>query len=298
MKLKNVVIHKYKSFETEQEFNLEDDITILVGMNESGKTSALEAIAKTNYFQDDDSFKFNSTHDYPRKELKVMGKSGSVPNAITCTYEIDSELMRLIEKDLGKDVFTERIFSLTTNYDNTNTIAGINADIKKFIEHKTKLLDISSATINDKLAKVNNVTDLKALQQEYTDEKYTKGIESLSLYFENKSGWDNPIEEYIYQKYVNPKKPKFLYYDEYFALPSRISIEKLKNNSLDDSEYKTANALFELADIDTDKLIQANNFEDFIAELEATEAIISNELFQWKNLLNLTPSRQSKLTPM
>lgn len=288
MKLKNVVIHKYKSFETEQGFNLEDDITILVGMNESGKTSALEAIAKTNYFQDDESFKFNSTHDYPRKELKVMGKSRSVPNAITCTYEIDSELMGLIEKDLGKGVFTERIFSLTTNYDNTNTITGINADIKKFVEHKTKLLDISSAAINDKLAKVNNINALKALQQEYTDEKYTKGIESLSLYFENKAGWDNPIEEYIYQKYVNSKKPKFLYYDEYFALPSRISIEKLKNNILDDSEYKTANALFELADIDTDKLIQANNFEDFIAELEATEAIISNELFQyWQTNKNI-----------
>lgn len=47
MKLKKVVIHKYKSFESEQHFSLEDDITILVGMNESGKTSALEAIAKT-----------------------------------------------------------------------------------------------------------------------------------------------------------------------------------------------------------------------------------------------------------
>ena len=46
MKLIKAVIHKYKSFETDQEFKLNKDITILVGMNESGKTSALEAIAK------------------------------------------------------------------------------------------------------------------------------------------------------------------------------------------------------------------------------------------------------------
>jgi len=64
MKLKNVEIKKYKSFEEPQKFEIEDDITILVGMNESGKTSALEVIAKTNYFQDDESFKFKMLHRY------------------------------------------------------------------------------------------------------------------------------------------------------------------------------------------------------------------------------------------
>ncbi len=34
MKLKKVEIHKYKSFESEQKFELTDGITILVGMNE------------------------------------------------------------------------------------------------------------------------------------------------------------------------------------------------------------------------------------------------------------------------
>ena len=70
MKLTNVTIHKYKSFEQEQMFEVQDDVTILVGMNESGKTSVLEAIAKTNYFQNDKKFKFNVTHDYPRREKK------------------------------------------------------------------------------------------------------------------------------------------------------------------------------------------------------------------------------------
>lgn len=83
MKLKGVTIHKYKSIETEQSFQVENDITILVGMNESGKTSILEALAKSNYFQDDKKFVFNPTHDYPRKEKKKLDKSGDDPNAIT-----------------------------------------------------------------------------------------------------------------------------------------------------------------------------------------------------------------------
>lgn len=287
MKLKDVVIHKYKSFESEQKFSLEDDVTILVGMNESGKTSAIEAIAKTNYFQEDEAFKFNSTHDYPRKEKKAMDKSGENPAAITCTYEIDANTIALVEKEMCKGIIKSIDFTLTTKYDNSRT-ASFFVESKKFIEHKTKELDISSEALNEKLAKVKNKTDLDALVKEYSEDKYIAGLKSLSPYFENTNNWNNPIGEYVYRKYISPRRPKFLYYDEYYTLPSRISIEKLNSKSLNETEYKTAKALFELADIDTDEIIAADSFEDFIAELEATEAIISGELFKyWHTNKNL-----------
>lgn len=287
MKLKDIVIHKYKSFESEQKFSLEDDITILVGMNESGKTSAIEAIAKTNYFQDDEVFKFNSTHDYPRKEKKAMDKSGENPSAITCTYEIDTNIISLVEKEMCKGIIKSTDFTLTTKYDNGRTVSFF-VDSKKFIEHKTKELDISSDAVNGKLAKVKNKADLDALVGEYSEDKYVTGLKSLLPYFENTNNWNDPIGEYVYRKYISPRRPKFLYYDEYYTLPSRISIEKLNSQSLDETEYKTAKALFELADIDTDEILTADSFEDFIAELEATEAIISGELFKyWHTNKNL-----------
>jgi predicted ATP-dependent endonuclease of OLD family len=288
MKLKDVTIHKYKSFETTQKFELENDITILVGMNESGKTSALEAIAKTHYFQDDESFTFNATHDYPRKEKKQMEKSGENPQAITCTYEIGADLLQFIEQEMSKGIFKSTTFSVTTKYDNKRTI-NISVDSRKFIEHKTKELGISSETLNEKLLKVKNKTDLETLQKEYTEESKVAGIKAFAPYFENKDKWEyDPIGEYVYRVLVAPKMPKFLYYDEYYSLPSRISIEKLNDKSLEDKEYKTAKALFELADINTDDIIESDNFEDFIAELEATEAIISGELFKyWQTNKNL-----------
>lgn len=289
MKLKDVVIHKYKSFENEQKFSLEDDITILVGMNESGKTSALETIAKTNYFQDDEDFKFNTTHDYPRKEKKAMDKSGEIPEAITCTYEIDTNTIALVEKDMCKGIIKSTTFTLTTKYDNKRVISFV-VDGKKFIEHKTKELDISSEAINGKLFKVKNKADLDVLIKEYSEEKYVTGLKSLEPYFQNTNGWSSdPIGEYIYRKYISPKRPKFLYYDEYYTLPSRISIENLQNQSLDANEYKTAKALFELADINTDDILKSDDFESFVAELEATEAIISGELFKyWQTNKNLS----------
>lgn len=290
MKLKQVIIKKYKSFESTQEFNIENDITILVGMNESGKTSALESIAKTNYFQDDADFKFNSTHDYPRKDKKRMEKNGENPEAITCIYEVDGILLQEIEKEMGKDILKNNIFSITTRYNNGRNIS-ISVDSRKFIEFKTKQLSIASNTLTEKLLKVKNKADLENLEKEYTDETKAKGIKSLLPYFENNYKWlYDPIGEYVYRKLLQPKLPKFLYYDEYYSLPSRISIEKLnsKTNQGNENEYKTAKALFELADINTDEILKSDNFEDFIAELEATEAIISDELFKyWQTNKNL-----------
>lgn len=290
MKLKDVTIHKYKSFESVQKFELENDITVLVGMNESGKTSALESIAKTHYFQDDEDFKFNPTHDYPRKDKKRMEKNNENPEAITCIYEIDDDLLKSIEKEMGKGILKSTSFSVTTKYDNSKSI-GLSVDTKRFIEFKTKELNISSNTLTDKLLKVINKANLETLEKEYTEENKANGIKSLLPYFENKNNWSNdPIGEYIYRVLLKPKMPKFLYYDEYYSLPSRISIEKLNKKTAEgnENEYKTAKALFELADINTDEILKSESFEDFIAELEATEAIISEELFKyWRTNKNL-----------
>lgn len=283
MKLKKVTIHKYKSFESVQEFEIEDDITVLVGMNESGKTSVLESIAKTHYFQDDEDFNFNATHDYPRKDKKRMEKANENPKAITCIYEIGNNLLQSIEKEMGKNILKSTSFSVTTRYDNGESIS-LSVDTKKFIEFKTKELNISSNTLTDKLLKVKNKTDLEAVGKEYTEESKANGIKLLLPYFENKNKWSNdPIGEYVYRVLLKPKMPKFLYYDEYYSLPSRISIEKLNSKSIEtnENEYKTANALLELADINTDEILQSESFEDFIAELEATEAIITGELFKY-----------------
>lgn len=289
MKLKSVEIKKYKSFEEPQKFEIEDDITILVGMNESGKTSALEVIAKTNYFQEDESFKFNVTHDYPRRQKKKMDKSGITPEAVICIYEIDKSLINQIESELGKDTLESTEFTVTTKYNNNNSWSIVKINRRKFIGNITSKLGISSNALNDKLEKIETKEELDELKSEYSDEKYTTGLKEFDKYFENKWKWSNDsISEYVSRIYLKPNRPKFLYYDEYFSLPSRISIEKLENSNLDDSELKTAKALFELADINTSEILKSDDFEDFIAELEATEAIISEELFKyWATNKNL-----------
>ena len=134
MKLKEVTIHKYKCFENDQTFKVEEDITILVGMNESGKTAILEAIAKANYFRKDSDFKFNKTHDYPRREKKKIDKTGQTPSAITLKFSINNDLLKRIENELGKGVFTQTEISVSKKYDNKTVFNSLNADNEKFIK--------------------------------------------------------------------------------------------------------------------------------------------------------------------
>lgn len=282
MILKEVSIFKYKCIEQTQRFNIEDDITILVGMNESGKTSILEAIAKANYFQDDVDFEFDTTHDYPRKEKKEMDKKGESPIAIQCKYYISDDLYNTIKNDLGKDIIVGRELSITTKYDNKAELDGIIVDRKSFLNSKLKEVKIYSKTLAEKLYSANSLTEYNSIKNEYVDKNILKGLNELEYLFKNNQAYasDN-IDEYIFQTYIKPRLPKFLYYDEYYALPSRISIERLNSSNPSSGEFKTAKALFELAQIDTKELVNAKNFEDYKAELEATESIISSELFKY-----------------
>jgi predicted ATP-dependent endonuclease of OLD family len=190
---------------------------------------------------------------------------------------------------LGKDTLESTEFTVTTKYNNNNSWSIVKINRRKFIGNITSKLGISSNALNDKLEKIETKEELDELKSEYSDEKYTTGLKEFDKYFENKWKWSNDsISEYVSRIYLKPNRPKFLYYDEYFSLPSRISIEKLENSNLDDSELKTAKALFELADINTYEILKSDDFEDFIAELEATEAIISEELFKyWATNKNL-----------
>jgi predicted ATP-dependent endonuclease of OLD family len=124
MLLKKVTIHKYKSFLTEQSFQVEDQITRIVGKNESGKTALLEALAKTNYFEDNKAFMFSKELDYPRGELtKVRNEN---PEAITCKYELSDEDIQSIADDFKAGIVEKQEFSVTSYYDNYLTEKGEN----------------------------------------------------------------------------------------------------------------------------------------------------------------------------
>ena len=288
MKLTGVTVHKYKSYDQQQSFPIDDDITIIVGKNESGKTAILEAIAKTNYFSDDSDFKFNPTHDYPRKEKKKYDKSSEIGKAISCTYLLEQEEISEIEKYLGCGVISKWEFTITTKYDNSRTVTLPEVDTNKFLEFIGNKYNLSSENLNilKTLTSEEKILDAidghKSEEDDPEKEKLSKALIHIKDNYFTDLNWDDWLAAYLWQRHLKPIMPKFMYFDEYYELPSKINLETIIKSTTQDA--KTAKALLELADVDLDDLKSPDSYEDFKAELEATSSEITQYIFKyWKN---------------
>ena len=288
MSLASVKFHKYKSFETEQNFDVDPKSTILVGLNESGKTSAIEAIAKTNYFRDEEAFKFKLSRDYPKKELTSVRKSGENPAAITCDYLISDEMLEEIENEFGAGVFNKKKINVTTHYDGYRTVGGVVSSVDHFISRLASDIGFPpKGDICDALKVCKTEEEFKEIIAGENATDFSEKLQGYQDFFIAEK-WSDGVSKNIWRKFLSPNLPKYLYYDEYYSLPSQFSLEKLKNSSLEEEELKTAQALVELANIDIDQLSNTDDWEEFISELEATEASITETLFKyWTTNKNL-----------
>ncbi len=293
MKLKKVTINKYKSIQKAQTVDINSAITTIVGMNESGKTAFLTALAKTNYFIPDKDFEFDIIEDYPRKELIDFQNSDEDCEIVKCEYEISSELLKLIEDEVGKGVFTIKEFSYNHYYKKTaNTFSGLTANRKKFLEFKvqnytltetTKKSILESLTLNDieGIEVIEGDTDLlsfKAEIKKIIDEGYQDPT------------WSNSLESYIAKKWIKNRMPKFWYFDDYYPLPGKININKLNSAPPVSEKDKTSKALFELARIKPEDILNSTeqDYEKYIALLEASSNKITDEIFKyWSTNKNL-----------
>ena len=96
MKLTKVRIKNYKCIHDSTEFNI-DDITCLVGKNESGKTAILEALHKFNPFDPTDQkpIKFDRPNDYP---VEIAQSHKLENDVVEVTFSLEQGDIEEIEK--------------------------------------------------------------------------------------------------------------------------------------------------------------------------------------------------------
>lgn len=290
--LKQAKINKYKSYGNEQVVQLEDDVTTIVGKNESGKTAFLEALAKLNYFTNDSDFEFDEVKDYPRNELKKYQRAGEQCEPIICKFQMDKNTIDEINDDLGNGVLTTDNFTVSSKYGSVRTWYYINCDERKYIENLQNELSVSDET-KDTLKNLKTLLEVTELDVSDNEE-----IKELVAHIKNNIiskayDWKRKlVDAYIFKNYIAPRLPRFWYFDEYHSLPSRLNINSVRNEvtseELTKQQLDTAKALFELAMIDVDELIDSSSFESFIAELESTSNEITDQIFEyWSTNNNL-----------
>lgn len=275
---------------TEQTFEAEAQITRIVGKNESGKTALLEAIAKSNYFEDNNDFQFNKDLDYPRSELtKVRSEN---PKAITCEYVLSDEDVNRVESAFTKGIITSRCFNVTSFYDNAITTSALPVDFTVFKGWLVSKFDVGEQGKEI----IDAATDYAGLLRAVSENNTLPGMQEISCELntikKDSNGWDNPLEGYIYNAYIHPAIPKMWYFSDYFSLPCRFDLNEFAqgrtSGTLTPEGFKIAKALFELSGLQLSDIQSEKNFETFKAQLEATSNSITDDMFEyWTTNKNL-----------
>ncbi len=262
---------------------LEKDITILTGRNEVGKTSVLEAMAKSNYFdKNDNEFCYKPEYDYPKICKKELEQKEEIPIAVSVQYEVSEQMAEMIGQEMLLDP-QGITFERTTNYKGQHKITGNDFvyEPELFWKMYASKVDGSIQRFIKNLSKIYNLDGYNRFYQQQSGkctEEEKRALENTKKYFLNKLNWDNPLTEYVFGTFLMPSIPQFIYYDEYFMMPSRISLSRLAAEGNLNGGEKTAKALLLLADMDLGKFMSDSSQEDQKVEIELANAKLTKYL--------------------
>lgn len=293
MILTKVELGPFRSINTPQECTIDNNITVLVGMNEAGKTVFLQGIHKACDALGNE--KFDVTEDYPRKELTQYNKThvDNPANAIILTFEPSEEEINKINEDFKTDIKNGFTYSIIKKYDNSRSII-IRVDEKPVIRNILESSKLTSDTI-EKLKNVQNLREMvEVLEDLDLNETEQKIFEQLHTRV-GKSNWDEVIQYEIF-KALDHKLPKTLYFSEYDILPGKLNIRDLsKRYKLLETEpskltaqHKSILALLRMADVSIEELTDSDGYESLKAKIEGVSNSLTDQIMQfWKQNENI-----------
>ena len=207
-------IWKYKSIEDSTPVALAEDVTVLVGKNESGKTAFLEPLHKALPLG---GAKYDYVADYPRKDLvryRLQHEAKNYQTVVQLTFRIEKELADKINAEVFGG---PQIVAVGSTITRATTVANT-ANIGYQPEENAALTPRKSLTCE------RSRTDEVFADAISIADVLTK-IEGLSLTADSTLAvfaalWRGPaikpdgcglIEGHIWQTYLSPALPKFLY---------------------------------------------------------------------------------------
>ena len=254
MKLSQARVVNYRSIDDSSWVKV-DDVTALVGKNESGKTAFLQAIRKINSISgEEDGF---TIRDYPRKGyIKYKKIHEQNPCEVAqAEFELSAEEVTEIEANFGNGVLASNKVIVTKNYKNERA-------------WKIDLSDsISSSSVPNSFTEPSNPTPTSFQNAVQNNESNVS------------------VSEKIAEQFLERWLPKFVYFDNYSLMRGKISINELRERSenggpLDDAD-RTFLSLLTLSGVSLEDLEKDLGYEDIKVELESASITITDEIFEY-----------------
>lgn len=274
----------------------QDDVTALVGKNESGKTALLMALHRLNPANGEHDF--SAQHDYPRWRYTRDRRDGALDDArpIEATFRLDADDLTALEEKFGTGVLPSGEFTYYKTY-------GKGA---------MRVLNVKEAAVLDRLYYILSTSD--EMKRELGTSDLGEARSRAEALVTKLKGSEEPAEitkRNLLQEFVDEaeaiapsgravrshvadfltqRMPRFFYFSDYQTLPSRIDLRSIsaENETPGASANQTARALIRLAGADTSN-VQADDFDARKSELEAASNELTQQVFEyWTQNQNLS----------
>ncbi|MGW8483587.1 AAA family ATPase [Microbacterium sp. NPDC055903] len=305
LKLKSFRVHRYKNVLDSTEVAVEIDVTTLVGMNESGKSTMLDALYRLNPVYGD---RFVELDDYPRWRRSRDSRAGDLQaiTPIEATFTLDGEDLRVLAGKLGEGVVGSDTVRVGRRYDG-EAWAEVTIDERRFLQdaleghrdaeellgsHATvaSLRDALAARAKEEAAAAAaaaaETTEVSGDSEEEPaatdDEATSMTTADVLARIADRLGASGDLAT-IAEAIVLACMPKFFLFSDYQRLDGRVDVAELRTQVDEEpgaSAKQTARALLKLANTDVNAMTDSN-FEASTAELESVSNDLSREMKEY-----------------
>ena len=282
MKLKSVRVRHFRNIIDSGEVLIEDDVTCLVGKNESGKTAFLHALHRLNPARS--TVSFSSPDDYPawlEKRHRQEGKDLEDEEPITATFALDGSEREMLESTFGTGCITNAgDLTVSRKYDGA-LVSDLQVAEDVFVRHIVNSTEWPHGTKGG-ASNSKTISGLREHCESLTGDstpEYAETGQAVLDRLKEILGEPDSLPEAVLREVIT-FLPKFLYFDDYSRLPYSVPIARvLTANDLDESEL-TARALLRLAAAEDDYL-QNPDYERRKRELENVANAITDDVLKY-----------------
>lgn len=275
MKLVGARVTNFRSVEDSNKFKI-DDLTCLVGKNESGKTAVLEALYGLNPFG---GFKYDKTRDYPRRYLTRFDERHPEGEStiVETQWKLTDEDIGVIKEKFGEDAMQlqEVIISAGLGYTLHWALKVDEHAIIKTLVDRHELAEVQA----EPLVKLKTVLEAK---------------DSLTNVSERSSGQDamlREINEYPNSQVemaiidlLTERMPKMFYTSHYDRMSGKISVNQLDSDK-NTNNISVSDQIFldflEYAGTSLEDLKDTSRRAELKAKCQGASNDITDEIFQF-----------------
>ena len=286
MKLSDVRVELYRNIVDSNLFSIEENVTCLVGKNESGKTALLQALYSLSPAHPE-LVQVDITKDYPRWRKVRDERDTDLASVILITafFALEDtdiqEIFDLVSLRLprGTRLKVQRDYAGQIRY-------SLEIDESRFIGEVVDSREDIDDDFRERLNQYDSLAELiEFLDQEYQSQSDKRTSEARSLVslrkiFQSAESLMEDLPPEV-EEFLRNRLPRFFYFSEYSSLPGRLDLTRLLDNPSDLSPSdRTALALLNLAGVQGTEFM-SEDFEERIAELEAAANEITAQVFEY-----------------